>query len=76
MHTILNIKRISMIVVAVLVAVVLLIDVFLLLDGSMEEYPTVEQIEKGRIVYGLILMALAISEFFLIQRIFATKCKN
>jgi len=64
------VKKVLLVVTAVLIAVVLLTDICLFVQGSFEEHPTAEQIEKGRIVYGLILLPLAVAEICLIFKIF------
>ena len=40
------------IILSIVVAVIIVLDIFLLVFGSLESFPTAEQIEKGRIVYG------------------------
>ncbi len=66
-------KKTSYIIILVLVAIILMIDIFLLVCGSFEAYPTAEQIEKGRIVYGVFLVPLIIIEVFITTRIFKKK---
>ena len=48
-------------------------DVFLFICGSLEVFPTVEQIEKGRIVYGLFLGIFVIVEAFVLTRVIKNK---
>lgn len=66
-------KKTLLIALIVFVAILFAADVMLCLVGSLEMYPTAEQIEKGRIVYGLFLLPLAIFEGFLIMKVF---CKQ
>lgn len=63
-------KKAVLVVTAVLIAVILIADIYLLVQGSLEAYPTAEQIEKSRIVYGLISLPLAVIEIFLLLKIF------
>lgn len=63
-------KKVLLVIIAVLVAVILLADICLFVQGSLEAFPTAEQIEKGRIVYGLIFLPLAAVEIFLVLKIF------
>ncbi len=63
-------KKAVLVVTAVLIAVILIADICLLVQGSLEAYPTAEQIEKSTIVYGLISLPLAVIEIFLLLKIF------
>lgn len=63
-------KKAVLVVTAVLIAVILIADICLLVQSSLEAYPTAEQIEKSRIVYGLISLPLAVIEIFLLLKIF------
>ncbi|MBR5539633.1 MAG: hypothetical protein IKU61_07015 [Clostridia bacterium] len=66
-------KKAFLIIVSIVVATIIVIDVFLLISGSLEAFPTEEQIEKGRIVYGLFLGILIIIEAFVLTRVFKNK---
>lgn len=61
-------KKSLYIAASILVLVVIVIDVFLFVSGSLESFPTAEQIEKGRIVYGLIFVLLSTLEAFILSR--------
>lgn len=63
-------KKAFYIIMSILVALLIVIDVSLLISGSLEAFPTAEQIEKGRLVYGLILLSLLAFEAFILTRIF------
>jgi hypothetical protein len=63
-------KKAFYIIMSILVALLIVIDVSLLISGSAEAFPTAEQIEKGRLVYGLILLSLLAFEAFILTRIF------
>lgn len=63
-------KKAVLVVTAVLIAVILIADICLLVQGSLESYPTAEQIEKSTIVYGLISLPLAVIEIFSLLKIF------
>ena len=58
------------ITISIILAVIIVIISFLFVTGSLETYPTAEQIEKGRIVYGLLFVPLVIIESFIVTRIF------
>jgi len=58
------------ITISIILAVIIVIISFLFVAGSLETYPTAEQIEKGRIVYGLLFVPLVIIESFIVTRIF------
>ncbi len=62
-------KKAFWIILSIVVAIIILLDIFLLAFGSLETFPTAEQIEKGRIVYGLFLVLLIIVETFMLTRI-------
>ncbi|MBQ2766692.1 MAG: hypothetical protein IJF49_01280 [Clostridia bacterium] len=66
-------KKAFYIIISIIVAIIIVIDVFLFVLGSLEEYPTVEQIEKVRIVYGSFFILLIIIETFIATRIFKKK---
>ena len=61
-------KKSLYIAASILVLVVIVIDVFLFVSGSLEAFPTAEQIEKGRITYGLIFVLLSTLEAFILSR--------
>ncbi len=66
-------KKIFLIILSIFVAIIIVIDVSLFISGSLETFPTTEQIEKGRIVYGSILVLLIIVETFILTRILKRK---
>ena len=66
-------KKTVFILIAILVALLIVINISLLISGSLESFPTAEQIEKGRLAYGLILLPLLASEAFILTRIFKRK---
>ena len=61
------------IILSTVVAVIIVLDIFLLVFGSLESFPTAEQIEKGRIVYGSFFVLLIIVETFILTRIIKYK---
>ena len=61
-------KKTFYIIISTILAVVIVIDVILFLSGSLESFPTAEQIEKGRITYGLIFVLLSTLEAFILSR--------
>ena len=61
------------IILSIVVAVIIVLDIFLLVFGSLESFPTAEQIEKGRIVYGSFFVLLIIVETFILTRIIKHK---
>ncbi len=61
------------IIIAIIVAIIVVIDIFLFVLGSLEPCPTVEQIEKGKIIYGLFFIPLIIIEAFILTRFFNKK---
>ena len=61
------------IILSIVVAVIIVLDIFLLVFGSLESFPTAEQIEKGRIVYGSFFVLLIIVETFILTRIIKYK---
>ena len=63
-------KKTFYIIMSILVALLIVINISLLISGSLESFPTAEQIEKGRLVYGLILLPLLAFEDFILTRIF------
>ena len=63
-------KKTFYIIMSILVALLIVINISLLISGSLESFPTAEQIEKGRLAYGLILLPLLASEAFILTRIF------
>lgn len=62
-------KKVIWIIIAIMIALLLILDICLFVEGSLEVFPTPEQIEKGRIAYGLISIVLAITEIFVIRKI-------
>ncbi len=66
-------KKAFWIIVSIVVAIIIVMDVFLFISGSLEVFPTSEQIEKGRIVYGLLFVLLIIVETFILTRILRRK---
>lgn len=66
-------KKAFYIIMSILVALLIVIDISLLISGSLESFLTAEQIEKGRLAYGLILLPLLASEAFILTRIFKRK---
>lgn len=68
-----TVGKILLIVLAVILALLLVLDASFFLSGSLEMDPTPEQIEKGRIAYGGIFVSLAIAEGIVIGRIFRKK---
>jgi hypothetical protein len=65
--------KIFLIVLAVVLAILLVLNVSFFLSGSLETDPTPEQVEKGRIGYGAAIVSLAIAEGIVIGRIFRKK---
>ena len=63
-------KKCFLVIIACMIGLLLIIDVCLFIQGSLEGFPTPEQIEKGRIAYGFISIPLVITEIFLISKIF------
>ena len=66
-------KKALWVIIFLLVAIIIAADISAFIAGSFEWYPTEEQIEKGRIVYGAILVPLATIEAFVLTRIFKKK---
>ena len=66
-------KKAFWILLSIVVAIIIVLDIFLLVWGSLETFPTAEQIEKGRIVYGSFFVFLIIVETFILTRIFKRK---
>ena len=66
-------KKAFWILLSIVVAIIIVLDIFLLVRGSLETFPTAEQIEKGRIVYGSFFVFLIIVESFILTRIFKRK---
>ena len=66
-------KKAFWIIFSIVVAIVIVLDIFLLAFGSLETFPTAEQIEKGRIVYGLFLGIFVIVEAFVLTRVIKNK---
>ena len=66
-------KKAFWILLSIVVAIIIVLDIFLLVWGSLETFPTAEQIEKGRIVYGSFFVLLIIVESFILTRIFKRK---
>jgi len=62
-------KKAFWILLAIVVAVILAADIFLLFCGSLETFPTAEQMEKTRIAYGSVFVLLIIVEAFILIRI-------
>lgn len=58
-------KVVKILLIAILFVLAVLF-IMLCVDGSLEAMPTVEQIEKGRIAYGIIAAACVIAETALI----------
>ena len=63
-------KKAFYIIMSILVALLIVIDVSLLISGSLETFPTAEQMGKGRLVYGFLLLLLLAFEAFILTRIF------
>ena len=66
-------KKTFRIIIAIIIALAIVLDIFLFVSGSLEMFPTAEQIEKGRIVCGLFLVVFAIIETFVLIKIFKKK---
>ena len=60
-------------IISIILAIIIVMDVFLFICGSLEAFPTVEQIEKGRIVYGLFLGIFVIVEALVLTRVIKNK---
>lgn len=58
-------KVVKILLIAILFVLAVLF-IMLCVDGSLEAMPAVEQIEKGRIAYGIIATACVIAETALI----------
>ena len=63
-------KNFLWIVIAIIAAVAMLFVGSWFIAGSLEEFPTPEQIEAGRIAYGLMLVPLVGIEILALSRIF------
>lgn len=63
-------KKTVFILIAILVALLIVINISLLISGSLESFPTAEQMGKGRLVYGFLLLPLLAFEAFILTRIF------
>ena len=66
-------KNLLLIVISIIIALAAVLDFLLFVFGSFETFPTAEQIEKGRIVCGLLLVPLTIIEAFILIRILKKK---
>ena len=66
-------KKAIWIIISIILAIIIVMDVFLFICGSLEAFPTVEQIEKGRIAYGLFLGIFVIVEAFVLTRVIKNK---
>lgn len=66
-------KKAWWIIICVILAMAMFFVGMLFVEGSSEEFPTPEQIEKGRIAYGLILVPLVGAEAFSLSRVFKKK---
>ena len=66
-------KKAFWIMVCVILAMAILFVGMLFVEGSQEEFPTPEQIEKARIAYGLLLVPLMGAEAFSLSRVFKKK---
>lgn len=66
-------KKAFWIILSIAVAIIIVFDIFLFVFGSLETFPTAEQIEKGRIVYGSFFVLLIIVEAFILTRILKRK---
>lgn len=66
-------KKVSWIIASIVVAIAIVLDILLFISGSFETFPAAEQIEKGRIAYGLLLVLFAIMETFILIRIVKKK---
>ena len=62
-------KKAFWIILSIVVAIIIVLDVFLLAFGSLETFPTAEQVEKERIAYGSFFVLLIIVETFILTRI-------
>ena len=60
-------------IISIILVIIIVMDVVLFICGSLEAFPTVEQIEKGRIVYGLFLGIFVIVEAFVLTRVIKNK---
>ena len=65
-----NVFKAITILAAVLVAFLLFLDISFFIQGSLEMFPTPEQIDKGRTVYGLLILPLTTIEVFLVFIVF------
>ena len=63
-------KKPGLLILAVLVALLLCAVVCLFVQGSLEQYPTPEQLEKGRILWGVVFGFLAAAEAVVVSRLF------
>ena len=66
-------KKAIWIIISIILAIIIVMDVFLFICGSLEAFPTEEQIEKGRIAYGLFLGIFVIVEAFVLTRVIKNK---
>ena len=65
--------KIIKISIAMLSAILMLVGLFMIVNGSLEDFPTPEQIEKARIS-GIVLVSLgACVESFILIRIYKSK---
>ena len=66
-------KKAIWIIISIILAFIIVMDVFLFICGSLEAFPTAEQIGKGRVVYGLFLGVFVIVEAFVLTRVIKNK---
>lgn len=63
-------KKPVLLTLAGLVALLLCAVVCLFVQGSLEQHPTPEQLEKGRILWGVVFGFLAAAEAVVVSRLF------
>ena len=62
--------------IAILAVIMILVEIFMLLNSSLEAFPTLEQIEKAR-VGGIVLVSIESAvEAFIWGRVFKSKKKE
>ena len=69
-------KKIICTILATIVLALIIIDILLIIEGSLEMFPTPEKDSAMRMIYGMFMIPLCIIESFLVYGIFARKNKK
>ena len=69
-------KKIICTVLATIVLVLIIINMLLIIEGSLEMFPTPEKDSGMRMIYGMFMIPLCIVELFLVRGIFSRKSKK